>query len=164
MKESWRTAEAWHCERPGKAIVEGAASTVDGEGLNGSCKELEAGTKKEDYEKLLVKSSCSGRPQCIGDASTMGGPPRTAAVEWSQPEPRVPQKKELGKCPKPFGGAQKIMCGSQTLEQDAVKLKLPWILPSQDVRDVRAMVTCQESSKQLSSFGPVFPWHDALKC
>ena len=83
MKESWRTAEAWHCERPGKAIVEGAASTVDGEGLNGSCKELEAGTKKEDYEKLLVKSSCSGRPQCIGDASTMGGPPRTAAVEWS---------------------------------------------------------------------------------
>jgi hypothetical protein len=29
------------------------------------------------------------------------------------------------------------MCGSQALEQEAVKLKLPWI--SQDVRDARAM-------------------------
>ena len=29
------------------------------------------------------------------------------------------------------------MCGSQTLEQEAVKLKLPWRL--QDVRDARAM-------------------------
>jgi hypothetical protein len=28
-----------------------------------------------------------------------------------------------------------MMCGSQTLEQEAVELKLPWI--PQDVRDVR---------------------------
>ena len=27
MKASW-TAEAWHCERPGKAIDEGAASVA----------------------------------------------------------------------------------------------------------------------------------------
>jgi hypothetical protein len=38
--------------------------------------------------------------------------------------------------PKP-GGVQKIVCGSQTLEQEAVKLKLPWI--PQDVRDARAV-------------------------
>ena len=40
---SWRTAEAWHCERPGKAICEGVASVVvDGPELKGSCKEIEA--------------------------------------------------------------------------------------------------------------------------
>jgi hypothetical protein len=27
---------------------------------------------KKAYERLLVKSSCSGRPQCIKDVSTMG--------------------------------------------------------------------------------------------
>jgi hypothetical protein len=38
---------------------------------------------KRAYERLLVMPSCSGRPQCIGDASTMGWSPRTAAaVEW----------------------------------------------------------------------------------
>jgi hypothetical protein len=43
MKGSWRTAEAWQCERPWKAIGEGAASvTVDRPGLKGSCKEVEA--------------------------------------------------------------------------------------------------------------------------
>ena len=26
MKGSWRAAKAWHCERPGEAIGEGAAS------------------------------------------------------------------------------------------------------------------------------------------
>jgi hypothetical protein len=32
-------AEAWHCERPWKAIGEGAASVaIDGLGLKGSCK------------------------------------------------------------------------------------------------------------------------------
>jgi hypothetical protein len=35
---------------------------------------------------------------------------------------------ELEKSLKPFGRAQKIMCGSQTLEKDAVKLKLSWRL------------------------------------
>ena len=48
----------------------------------GHAKDLRLGTMKRAYERLLVKPSCSGRPQCIGDASTMGWSPRTAvAVE-----------------------------------------------------------------------------------
>jgi hypothetical protein len=43
-----------------------------------------------------------------------------------QPELRVLQRAELEKCCQPFGEAQKIMCGSQTLKQEAVTLKLPW--------------------------------------
>ena len=43
MKGSHRAAEAWHCERPWKAIGEGAASVAsDGLGLKGSCKGFEA--------------------------------------------------------------------------------------------------------------------------
>ena len=42
MKGSYRAAEAWYCERPGKAIGEGAASVaIDGPGLKGSCSVLE---------------------------------------------------------------------------------------------------------------------------
>jgi hypothetical protein len=42
MKGSCRTAEAWHCERPWKAIGEGAASVaIDSPGLKGSCSVLE---------------------------------------------------------------------------------------------------------------------------
>jgi hypothetical protein len=42
MKGSHRAAEAWHCERPWKAIGEGAASVaIDGPGLKGSCSVLE---------------------------------------------------------------------------------------------------------------------------
>jgi hypothetical protein len=42
MKGSRRTAEAWHCERPWKAIGEGAASVaIDGPGVKGSCSVLE---------------------------------------------------------------------------------------------------------------------------
>jgi hypothetical protein len=38
---------------------------------------------KRAYERVLVKPGCNGRPQCVGDASTMGRSPRTAAiVEW----------------------------------------------------------------------------------
>ena len=49
----------------------------------GYAKDLRLGTMKRVYERLLVKHSRSGRPQCIGDASTMGWSPRTAAtVEW----------------------------------------------------------------------------------
>ena len=69
MKGSCRTAEAWHCERPWKAIGEGAASlAVDVPGLI----RLRFGTMKRAYERLSVKPSWSGTPQCIGDASTMG--------------------------------------------------------------------------------------------
>jgi hypothetical protein len=43
MKGSWRAAEAWHCERPGKTTGKSAASVaVDGPGLKGSCKGAEA--------------------------------------------------------------------------------------------------------------------------
>jgi hypothetical protein len=42
MNRSCRTAETWHCERPWKAIGEGAASVaVDGPGLKESCSVLE---------------------------------------------------------------------------------------------------------------------------
>jgi hypothetical protein len=42
LKGSWRTAKAWHCERPRKAIGERAVSVViNGLGLKESCKELE---------------------------------------------------------------------------------------------------------------------------
>jgi hypothetical protein len=41
-KGSWEAAEVCHCERPGKAIGEGAASvTIDGPGLKRSCKNHE---------------------------------------------------------------------------------------------------------------------------
>jgi hypothetical protein len=43
VEGSWREAEAWHSERPGKAIGESAASVaVDSPGLKGSCKGFEA--------------------------------------------------------------------------------------------------------------------------
>jgi hypothetical protein len=43
MKGTWRTAEAWYCERPWKAIGEGAAPVaVESPGLKGSCKGVEA--------------------------------------------------------------------------------------------------------------------------
>jgi hypothetical protein len=50
MKGSWEEAEAGHCERPWKAIGEGAASAaVDSPGLKGSCKKLRFGTMKRAY-------------------------------------------------------------------------------------------------------------------
>jgi hypothetical protein len=104
----------------------------------GHAKELRLGTMKRAYERLLVKPGCSERPQQIGDASTIGWSPRTAvAVEWSQPEPRVLQRAELEMWPKTFGEAQEIMFGFQTLEQEAIMLKLPWRL--QNVQEARAM-------------------------
>ena len=43
MKESRRAAEAWHCESPGETTGEGAARVaIEGPGLNGSCREVEA--------------------------------------------------------------------------------------------------------------------------
>lgn len=67
-----------------------------------------------------------------------GWPPRTAAVGVYPPEPRVLQMSKLEKWSKPFGGVTPHMCKSQTLEQEGVKLKLPW--RPQD--DARAMDTC----------------------
>jgi hypothetical protein len=43
MKTSCRTAGAWHCERPWKAIGENATPVaVDSSELKGSCKGVEA--------------------------------------------------------------------------------------------------------------------------
>jgi hypothetical protein len=42
-----------------------------------------------------------------------------------QPKMRVLHRAELEKTPA-IGGAQKIICGFQTLEQEAVTLKMPW--------------------------------------
>jgi hypothetical protein len=48
MMVSWRAAEAWHCESPGKAIGEGTTSVAgDSPGLKRSCKEVEAWHHKE---------------------------------------------------------------------------------------------------------------------
>jgi hypothetical protein len=38
----------------------------------GNAKKLRLGTMKRAYKRILVKPSCSERPQCIGDASAMG--------------------------------------------------------------------------------------------
>jgi hypothetical protein len=120
-KGSWRAAEAWHCERPCKAIGEGAASVaIDGPGQKGSCKDMMLGTMKRAYGRLLVKPSCSRRQQCFGDASTMRWPPRTAAaVEYRQLESRrqvCATKCRAGEVTQAIGGIQKIVSWSQTLD------------------------------------------------
>jgi hypothetical protein len=52
MKESRRTAEARHYERPWKAIGEGAASVViDGPGLKESCSVLEMPVPWDDHQE-----------------------------------------------------------------------------------------------------------------
>jgi hypothetical protein len=49
MKGSWRAAEAWHCERPSKAIGRATASAaVDSPRLKGSCREIEAWHHEEN--------------------------------------------------------------------------------------------------------------------
>jgi hypothetical protein len=52
-------------------------------------------------------------------------PKNSSSSGVDQPELRMLQRAELEKWRQPLGGAQKIMCGSQTLEQETVKLKLP---------------------------------------
>jgi hypothetical protein len=52
MKGSRRAAEARHCERPWKAIGEGAASVaIDGPGLKGSCSVLEMPVPEDDHQE-----------------------------------------------------------------------------------------------------------------
>ena len=49
MKESWRAAEAQHYERPWEAIGVGATPVaIDGSGLKGSCKGVEAWHHEEN--------------------------------------------------------------------------------------------------------------------
>jgi hypothetical protein len=55
-----------------KVIGEGAVSVaIDGPGLKGSCKGVEAWHHERAYERLLVKPSYSGRQQCFVNASSM---------------------------------------------------------------------------------------------
>ena len=50
----WKAAEVWHCERPRKAIGEGASSIAAK--IEGSCKEvLRLDTMEEAYARVLVK-------------------------------------------------------------------------------------------------------------
>ena len=57
MKGSWRPAEAWYYERPGKTIGEGAVLVVvDGLGLKGSFKEVEAWHHEERLGEAFDES------------------------------------------------------------------------------------------------------------
>jgi hypothetical protein len=54
MKRSWRAAEVWPYERPGKAIGEGAASVVaEGLGLKESCKDVEAWHHEDNLQEAI---------------------------------------------------------------------------------------------------------------
>ena len=78
---------------------------------------------KGAYERLLMKPNCSGIPILLEMPVPWDDPTKNSSsngVEWSQPELRVLQSTELEMGPKPFEGALKIMCGSQTFEQEAV--------------------------------------------
>ena len=57
-----RATEAWHCERPGETIDEGAASVaVEGPGLKGSCGEVEDG----HHEATLREAILSDNSSCV---------------------------------------------------------------------------------------------------
>ena len=58
-----------------------------------------------------VQLNCSRDPTFFGDVYTMGGPPRTAAMEWGQLEPRRPAvcAAEGRPLEVTFGGAQNIV-------------------------------------------------------
>ena len=61
IKGSCRTAEAWHCERPRKAIGERTASVaVDSPGLRVHAKKLEFG--------IIKRALLHWKTQCIGHA------------------------------------------------------------------------------------------------
>ena len=58
MKGSWRGAEAWQCGRPGETIGKGAASVaVEGPGLQGSCREVEAWYREESSWEAVGDSA-----------------------------------------------------------------------------------------------------------
>ena len=59
MKGSWKAAEVWHWERPGKAIGEGTASlTVKDPGMKGSCREVGVWHHEESqWEAFAERSS-----------------------------------------------------------------------------------------------------------
>lgn len=98
MKWSQTAADIWHCEKPGEATGDVAASViVEASGFKESGREIEvwhcvAGSESlnKDWEKSSVRLLpwMEWKPQYSGNLSTMEQPPKTAAVvEGSQPEP-----------------------------------------------------------------------------
>jgi hypothetical protein len=74
---------------------------------------------KRAYERLLVKTSYSGREQCFGDASTMNDhqeeQQQWSTGIWSLVDKVCATKDRDGKVTQALGGIQKILSGSQTL-------------------------------------------------
>jgi hypothetical protein len=83
MKGSCRAAEALHCERPWKAIGEGAASVAtDDPGLKGSCSVWRC-----QYHEMTTKSSSSGIQESV-QACYKGYGWRSDPSPWRSPEDR----------------------------------------------------------------------------
>jgi hypothetical protein len=71
---------------------------------------------KKAYERLLVKSSYSGRQQCFGDANTMNDHQEQqhqwSTGNWSLEDKMCATKGRAGEMTQSLGRAQKIMSGS----------------------------------------------------
>lgn len=101
----------------GKSLPNGPGS----EGLKGSWRRAETShgvagleSPKRVQERVLVKvqPNCSKEPECAGDDSSLGQPPRTAeAVEWTsqglKDKLSVLQRTEPEKSLKSFGGVKR---------------------------------------------------------
>lgn len=56
MERSWRAAEAWQCERPGKVIGKDAASvTVEGPRLKRPCRGLDTWIEEASTDKCMLE-------------------------------------------------------------------------------------------------------------
>lgn len=74
---------------------------------------------KRAFERLLMKLCCYRISTLISYASIMGW------LSWTSPM-ELRQAGKLGEVTSFYGRAQKITCGFQALEQEAVSLKLTW--------------------------------------
>jgi hypothetical protein len=133
MKRPWRTAEAWHYERPGMAIDASIVSVaVDGPGLKVSSKEVE----DWHHEESLLEA--------IGEASSVLEMP----VPWDNHQEQQWQWSGLNQSLEFYKG-QTWRSDTSPLKEPRgsciysrhlnrnCKLKLPW--RPQDVRDARAV-------------------------
>ena len=85
---SWRAAEAWHYERPVKAIGEGLVSVEDeGLGMKGSYKEIETWHPKESHLGKYTPTAARDS-RILGMAVSWDSARTVAALECSQPLPR----------------------------------------------------------------------------
>ena len=90
MKGSRKAAEARHCERPWKAIGEGAASVaIEGPGLKGSCSVLEMPVPRDDHQEQQQQQWSTGI--------------------WSLEDDECATKGLAGEVTQALGGAQKIV-------------------------------------------------------